>query len=111
MRGLKKNLEAVSKQNKSLQEAKFGSSDDDDESKSYEKDMASLNEEIKKLKLKLKEKKGEVKEAEAKALAAKTQSEGLTLKYERLLEDNKHLLGQVQSGDIGVSRSEGKKNT
>jgi B-cell receptor-associated protein 31 len=110
MRGLKKNLEAVSKQNKSLQEAKFGSSDDD-ESKSYEKDMASLNEEIKKLKLKLKEKKGEVKEAEAKALAAKTQSEGLTLKYERLLEDNKHLLGQVQSGDIGVSRSEGKKNT
>jgi transcriptional antiterminator Rof (Rho-off) len=47
--------------------------------------------EIKKLKLKLKEKKGEVKDAEAKALAAKTQSEGLTLKYERLLEDNKHL--------------------
>lgn len=107
MRGLKKNLEAVSKQNKSLQEAKFGSSDDD-ESKPYQKDIASLNEEIKKLKLKLKEKKGEVKDAEAKALAAKTHSEGLTLKYDRLLEDNKHLLDQVQSGDIAVS---GKKNT
>lgn len=107
MRGLKKNLEAVSKQNKSLQEAKFGSSDDD-ESKPYQKDIASLNEEIKKLKLKLKEKKGEVKDAEAKAQAAKTQSEGLALKYDRLLEDNKHLLDQVQSGDIAVS---GKKNT
>lgn len=107
MRGLKKNLEAVSKQNKSLQEAKFGSSDDD-ESKPHQKDIASLNEEIKKLKLKLKEKKGEVKDAEAKALAAKTHSEGLTLKYDRLLEENKHLLDQVQSGDIAVS---GKKNT
>ncbi|KAM0835478.1 hypothetical protein ACQ4PT_062907 [Festuca glaucescens] len=110
MRGLKKNLEAVSKQNKTLEEAKFGGSDDD-ESKPYQKDIASLNEEIKKLKLKLKEKKGEVKDAEAKALAAKTHSEGLTLKYDRLLEDNKHLLDQVQSGDIVVSRSEGKKNT
>ncbi|CAM0910560.1 unnamed protein product [Alopecurus aequalis] len=113
IRGLKKNLEAVSKQNKTLQEGKFGSSDDDDddESKPHKKDIASLNEEIKKLKLQLKEKKKDVKDAEAKALAAKTQSEGLMLKYDRLLEDNKHLLDQVQSGDIAVSRSEGKKNT
>lgn len=108
IRGLKKNLEAVSKKNKSLEEAKSG---DSDESKPYQKDIASLNEEIKKLKLKLKEKKEVVKDAESKALAAKTQSEGLTLKYDRLLEDNKHLHDQLQSGDIAVSRSEGKKNT
>ena len=68
MRGLKKNLEAVSKQNKTFEEAKFGSSDDDDddESKPYQKDIASLNEEIKKLKLKLKEKTKDVKDAEGK---------------------------------------------
>jgi B-cell receptor-associated protein 31 len=102
MRGLKKNLEAVSKQNKALEEAKSVSSDDD-ESKASQKDIAALNEEVKKLKLKLKGKKEEIKDAEAKAVAAKTQAEGLALKYDRLLEDNKHLHDQLQS--------EGKKDT
>ncbi|KAL5199392.1 hypothetical protein ABZP36_020595 [Zizania latifolia] len=77
IRGLKKNLDEVSKQNKALEEAKLlGRSD---ESNPYKKDIASLNEEIQKLKLKLKEKADKVKDAEAKALAAQKQSEGLQL--------------------------------
>lgn len=107
MRGLKKNLEAVSKQNKTLEEARSGKSD---ESKPHHNDMASLNEEIKKLKLQLKEKAQEAKDAEAKAVAAQTQSEGLARKYDSLLEDNKHLHEQLQSGGIPLSRSDGKKN-
>lgn len=108
MRGLKKNLEAVSKQNKTLEEVKLVTSDG---SKPYQKDIASLNEEIKKLRLQLKEKADEVKDAEARAVAAQTQSEGLMLKYDRLLEDKKHLHDQLQSGDIALSHSDGKKNT
>lgn len=108
IRGLKKNLEAVSKQNKTLEEAKHGRSN---ESKPYQEDIASLNEEIKKLKLQLKEKAEEAKNAEAKALAAQKQSEGQSLRYDRLLEDNKHLRDQLQSADSTLSRSDGKKNT
>ncbi|KAG8075746.1 hypothetical protein GUJ93_ZPchr0006g42008 [Zizania palustris] len=62
IRGLKKSMDAVSKQNKTLEEAKLlGRSD---ESNPYKKEIASLNEEIQKLKLKLKEKADKVKEPE-----------------------------------------------
>ncbi|KAF0904846.1 hypothetical protein E2562_037909 [Oryza meyeriana var. granulata] len=105
IRGLKRNLEAASKQNKTLEE---GSSDD---SKPYPKDIASLNEEIKKLKRQLQEKVNEANNAEAKALAAQKQSEGLMLEYNRLVEDNKHLHDQLQSADHTLSRSDGKKKT
>ncbi|XP_015693899.1 B-cell receptor-associated protein 31 [Oryza brachyantha] len=94
IRGLKRNLEAVSKQNKSFEEAKVLESSD--ESKPYQKDIASLNEEIKKLKRQLKEKSNEAKDAEAKAQAAQKQSEGLMLEYNRLVEDNKNLHDQLQ---------------
>uniref|UniRef100_A0A0D3GGJ3 Endoplasmic reticulum transmembrane protein n=1 Tax=Oryza barthii TaxID=65489 RepID=A0A0D3GGJ3_9ORYZ len=109
VRGLKRNLEAASKLNKTLDEAKLlGSSD---ESKTYQKDIASLNEEIKKMKRQLKEKANEAKDAEAKALAAQKQSEGLMIEYNHLVEDNKHLHDQLESVDLTVSRSDGKKNT
>ncbi|KAL6640180.1 hypothetical protein ACP70R_022029 [Stipagrostis hirtigluma subsp. patula] len=102
LRGFKKNLEAVSKHNKMLEEARHGISE---ETKKYQKEIAALNEEMKKLKLQVQEKTEEVHVAEDKAHAIQKQSEGLLLEYDRLLEDNQHLREQLQSIDLRLSSS------
>ncbi|CAN6231479.1 unnamed protein product [Urochloa humidicola] len=96
LRGFKKNLEAASKHNKMLEEAKLGISE---ETKKYKEEIATLNKEMKKLKLHAQEKTEEVHVAEDKALAIQKQSEGLLIEYDRLLEDNQHLRIQLQSID------------
>ncbi|PUZ75335.1 hypothetical protein GQ55_1G153400 [Panicum hallii var. hallii] len=102
LRAFKKNLEAVSKHNKMLEEAKHGISE---ETKKYQEDIATLNKEMKKLKLQVQEKTEEVHVAEDKALAIQKQSEGLLIEYDRLLEDNQHLRIQLQSIDLKLSSS------
>ncbi|CAN6244165.1 unnamed protein product [Urochloa humidicola] len=102
LRGFKKNLEAVSKHNKMLEEAKLGISE---EAKKYQEEIAILNNEMKKLKLQVQEKTVEVHVAEDKALAIQKQSEGLLIEYDRLLEDNQHLRIQLQSIDLRLSSS------
>ncbi|CAN6238023.1 unnamed protein product [Urochloa humidicola] len=102
LRGFKKNLEAVSKHNKMLEEAKLGISE---ETKKYQEEIATLNKEMKKLKLQVHEKTEEVHVAEDKALAIQKQSEGLLIEYDRLLEDNQHLRIQLQSIDLRLSSS------
>ncbi|CAL5022264.1 unnamed protein product [Urochloa decumbens] len=102
LRGFKKNLEAVSKHNKMLEEAKLGISE---ERKNYQEEIATLNKEMKKLKLQVQEKTEEVHVAEDKALAIQKQSEGLLIEYDRLLEDNQHLRIQLQSIDLRLSSS------
>ncbi|XP_062218925.1 uncharacterized protein LOC133918856 [Phragmites australis] len=102
LRGFKKNLEAISKHNKMLEEAKLGISE---ETKKYQEEIATLNEEMKKLKLQVQEKTEEVHVAEDKALAIQKQSEGLLTEYDRLLEDNQHLREQLQSIDLKLPSS------
>lgn len=100
LRGLKKNVEAVTKHNKMLEEAKHGRSE---ETKKYQEEIGALNEDMKKLKLQVQEKTEEVHVAEDKALAIRKQSESLLLEYDRLLEDNQHLREQLQSIDHRLS--------
>jgi B-cell receptor-associated protein 31 len=102
LRGFKKNLEAVSKHNKTLEEAKLGISE---ETKKYQEEIAALNKEMKKLRLQVHEKTEEVHVAEDKALATKKQSEGLLIEYDHMLEDNQHLREQLQSLELRLSRS------
>lgn len=102
LRGFKKNLEAVSKHNNMLEEAKVGISE---ETKKYQEEIANLNKEMDKLKLQVQEKTEEVHVAEDKALAIQKQSEGLLIEYDRLLEDNQHLRIQLQSIDLRLSSS------
>ncbi|RCV06204.1 hypothetical protein SETIT_1G144500v2 [Setaria italica] len=102
LRGFKKNLEAVSKHNNMLEEAKVGISE---ETKKYQEEIANLNKEMNKLKLQVQEKTEEVHVAEDKALAIQKQSEGLLIEYDRLLEDNQHLRIQLQSIDLRLSSS------
>jgi B-cell receptor-associated protein 31 len=97
LRGFKKNLEAVIKHNKTLEEAKLGISEG---MKKYQEEIATLNEEMKKLKLQVHEKTEEVHVAEDKALAIQKQSEGLLIEYDHLLEDNQHLREQLQSLEL-----------
>ncbi|KAG8070589.1 hypothetical protein GUJ93_ZPchr0006g44668 [Zizania palustris] len=102
LRGLKKNVEAVSKHNKMLEESKHGRSE---ETKKYQEEIAALNEDMKKLKLQVQEKTEEVNVAEDKAIAIRKQSESLLLEYDRLLEDNQHLREQLRSIDLRLSSS------
>ncbi|XP_010926189.1 uncharacterized protein [Elaeis guineensis] len=107
LRGLRKSMEAVMKQNRALEETKNGGSDD---LKSRDKETTDLNEQIKQLKLELDAISKEAKAAEANATALGKQSEGLLQEYDRLLEDNKNLRNQLQSIDLRLSHSDSKKN-
>jgi len=98
----KKDLEAVRKHNKMLEETKHGNSED---AKKYQEEIAILNKEMKKLKLQVQEKIEEVHVAEDKALTIQKQSEGLLIEYDRLLEDNQHLRDQLMSIDLKLSSS------
>ncbi|XP_019704482.1 uncharacterized protein [Elaeis guineensis] len=107
LRGLRKNMEAVMKQNRALEETKSGGSD---ELKLRDKEITYLNEQIKQLNLKLESSTKEAKAAEANATALRKQSEGFLLEYDRLLEDNQNLRNQLQSIDLRLSQSDSKKN-
>lgn len=102
LRRFKKDLEAVRKHNKMLEETKHGNSE---EAKKYQEEIATLNKEMKKLKLQVQEKTEEVHVSEDKALAIQKQSEGLLTEYDRLLEDNQHLRTQLLSIDRRLSNS------
>ncbi|KAJ8475754.1 hypothetical protein OPV22_019481 [Ensete ventricosum] len=106
LRGLRKSMEAVLKQNRVLEEAKTGGSS---EVKAMDGMIASLNEQIKQLKSESEDRLQEAKAAEARAAALKKQSEDLLLEYDRLLEDNQNLRNQLNSIDNRLSFSEGKK--
>ncbi|XP_020087718.1 B-cell receptor-associated protein 31-like [Ananas comosus] len=101
LRGLRKNMEAVMKQNRVLEEAKSGSSEE----------IGSLKEQIEKLKAESETKSEEVKAAQASARALKKQSEGFLLEYDRLLEENQNLREQLQSIDLLLSHSDSKKQS
>ena len=89
------------KQNRVLEEAKSGSSEE----------IGSLKEQIEKLKAESETKSEEVKAAQASARALKKQSEGFLLEYDRLSEENQNLREQLQSIDLLLSHSDSKKQS
>ncbi|KAF8410739.1 hypothetical protein HHK36_003276 [Tetracentron sinense] len=107
LRVLRKNMEAVKKQNRGFEGSKMGGSE---ELKALEEDMAKLRTKVKQLESECMTKVKEAKAAEANAVALRKQSEGFLLEYDRLLEDNQNLRGQLQSIDRKLSRSDSKKN-
>ncbi|XP_057527335.1 uncharacterized protein LOC130806329 isoform X1 [Amaranthus tricolor] len=96
LRLLRKTMEAVKKQSRSLDDAKNGSSEE----------LASLKAMIKTLESECAAKTDELKVAESKSEALEKQSEGLLLEYDRLLEDNQSLRSQLQE----IRHFYGKKN-
>ncbi|KAJ3694467.1 hypothetical protein LUZ60_009947 [Juncus effusus] len=106
LRSLRKSVDSVTKQNRALEESKNGGSE---ELKSHQTEIANLKSEIQKLKSQLNAKDEEVKTAEANSLALRKQSEGLLMEYDRVLEDNQNLKSQLQSIDLRLSHSDGKK--
>ncbi|TVU18541.1 hypothetical protein EJB05_34646 [Eragrostis curvula] len=108
LRTMKKNMEAITKQSRTLEEAKLGGAE---EVQGYQKEIASLKEQVQVLKSQSQAKTEELKTAEANTVALQKQSEGLLLEYERLIAENEELRNQLQSIDRRVSHSDGKKNS
>ncbi|KAH0453456.1 hypothetical protein IEQ34_017780 [Dendrobium chrysotoxum] len=108
LRGLRKSMEAVMKQNRALEEAKSGGSD---EIKTRDKEIAKLNEQIQQLKTENEKQLKELNAAEANTTALRKQSEGFLIEYDRLLEDNQNLRNQLQSIDLTLSHSDSKKHS
>lgn len=101
-------MEAAMKQNRALEEAKNGSSED---IKAKEKEVSDLTAKIKQLEMDSEERLKEAKAAEANAFALKRQSESFLLEYDRMLEENQNLRNQLQSIDLMLSHSDNKKNS
>ncbi|XP_043690242.1 uncharacterized protein LOC122640997 [Telopea speciosissima] len=108
LRLLRKDMEAVKKQNRGFEDGKNGISE---EMKALENEVTTLREKVKHLETECETKTKEAKAGEANAMALKKQSEGFLLEYDRLLEDNQNLRNQLQSVDRRLSRSDSKKNT
>ncbi|KAI0496613.1 hypothetical protein KFK09_022933 [Dendrobium nobile] len=108
LRGLRKSMEAVMKQNRALEEAKSGGSD---EIKTRDKEIAKLNEQVQQLETENEKKLKELKAAEANTTALRKQSEGFLIEYDRLLEDNQNLRNQLHSIDLTLSHSDSKKHS
>ncbi|KAL9392814.1 hypothetical protein Peur_016734 [Populus x canadensis] len=105
LRMRRKSMEAVKKQNRSFEDGKV------EETKALETEVSTLQEKLKQLQSELEVKSKEVSTSEANAAALSKQSEGFLLEYDRLLEENQNLRSQLQSMDLGLSRSTSKKNT
>ncbi|XP_011046959.1 PREDICTED: B-cell receptor-associated protein 31-like [Populus euphratica] len=105
LRMRRKSMEAVKKQNRSFEDGKV------EETKALETEVSTLQEKLKQLQSELEVKTKEVNTSEANAIALSKQSEGFLLEYDRLLEENQNLRSQLQSMDLGLSRSTSKKNT
>ncbi|CAL4899855.1 unnamed protein product [Urochloa decumbens] len=108
LRTMKKNMEAVTKQSRTLEEAKVGGAE---EIQGYQKEIASLKEQVEMLKNQSQKKTEELKTAEANSVALQKQSEGLLMEYDRLIAENGGLRNQLQSIDLRTSHSDGKKNS
>ncbi|KAH7682502.1 B-cell receptor-associated protein 31 [Dioscorea alata] len=108
LRTSRKTMEAAMKQNRALEEAKNGSSED---IKAKEKEVSDLTAKIKQLEMDSEERLKEAKAAEANAFALKRQSESFLLEYDRMLEENQNLRNQLQSIDLMLSHSDNKKNS
>jgi B-cell receptor-associated protein 31 len=108
LRTMTKNMEDVTKQRRTLEEAKLGSTE---EIQGYQKEVASLKEQVQELQNQSQEKTERLKTAEANSVALQKQSEGLLLEYDRLIAENRALRDQLQSIDIRLSHSDGKKNS
>lgn len=92
----RKNMDAIKKQNRIMENGNNGSQD---EVKALEGELTTLKDKIEHLKSELDEKTKEASDAEANATALKKQSEDFLLEYDRLLEDNQNLRAQLQSSD------------
>ena len=102
----RKNMEAVRKQSQGFENGKNGAAK---EIKALEEEMTTLKANVKRLQSELEAKIKEASNADANALALKKQSEGFLLEYDRLLEENQHLRGQLKSLDRQSSHSDIKK--
>ncbi|KAK0579656.1 hypothetical protein LWI29_029385 [Acer saccharum] len=109
LRILRKSMEAVKKQTRSLEDGKAAGSLE--EIKVLEEEVTTLLEKSKKLEKEIETKKKEVNVAELSAVALRKQSEGFLLEYDRLLEENQNLRSSLQSLDWRASHSKSKKNT
>ncbi|KAK2644530.1 hypothetical protein Ddye_019725 [Dipteronia dyeriana] len=109
LRILRKSMEAVKKQTRSLEDGKAAGTSE--EIKVLEEEVTTLLEKSKKLEKEIETKKKEVNVAEVSAVALRKQSEGFLLEYDRLLEENQNLRSSLQSLDWRASRSKSKKNT
>jgi len=107
LRTMKKNMEAVTKQSRTLEEAKLGGME---EIQGYQKEIASLKQQVQMLKDQSQKKTEELKTAEANSVALQKQSEGLLMEYDRLIAENGDLRNQLQSIDLRMSHSDWKKN-
>jgi B-cell receptor-associated protein 31 len=105
---MKKNMEAVTKQSRVLEEAKLGGAE---ETQGYQKKIDSLNEEMQLLKQQSVSKTEKLKTAERNTLALQKQSEGLLTEYERLIAENEELREKLQTLELRLSNSDSKKNT
>ncbi|OEL20536.1 hypothetical protein BAE44_0018445 [Dichanthelium oligosanthes] len=108
LRTMKKNMEAVTKQSRTLEEAKLGGME---EIQGYQKEIASLKEQVEMLKNQSQKTTEKLKTAEANSMALQKQSEGLLIEYDRLIGENSDLRNQLQSIDLRMSHSDGKKNS
>ncbi|GJM94970.1 hypothetical protein PR202_ga11658 [Eleusine coracana subsp. coracana] len=108
IRTMKKNMEAITKQSRTLEEAKHGGAE---ELQGYQKEIAGLKEQVEVLKRQSQAKAEELKTAEANSVALEKQSEGLLTEYDRLITENEELRKQLQSMDRHTSHSDGKKNS
>ncbi|XP_066366015.1 uncharacterized protein [Miscanthus floridulus] len=108
LRTMTKNMEDVTKQSRTLEEATLGSTK---EIQGYQKEVASLKEQVQELQNQSQEKTERLKTAEANSVALQKQSEGLLLEYDRLIAENRDLRDQLQSIDIRLSHSDRKKNS
>lgn len=108
LRAMKKNMEAVTKQSRVLEETKLGETE---EIQGYQKKIDSLNEQVQVLKHQSESQTEELKTAENNNLALRKQSEGLLTEYERLIAENEELRNKLQTMELRFSRSDSKKNT
>ncbi|KAL0542929.1 hypothetical protein IC582_018010 [Cucumis melo] len=104
----RKGMEAIKKQSRALEDGKVSKSE---EIKALEEERTTLETKLKQLESELDSKTKDVTASEANVVALRKQSEGLLLEYDRLLEENQNLRGQLQSVERRLSRSGSKKNS
>lgn len=101
-------MEAIKKQSRAMEDGKVSKSE---EIKALEEERTTLQTKLKQLETELDSKTNDATTSEANVVALRKQSEGLLLEYDRLLEENQNLRGQLQSVDRRLSRSGSKKNS
>ncbi|MED6182636.1 hypothetical protein PIB30_030373 [Stylosanthes scabra] len=107
LRVLRKAMEAAKKQNRSFEEGKTTSSE---EQKALMEEIAVMRPKVKQLESECEAKGSRVKTLEGEVEALKKQSEGLLLEYDRLLEDNQNIRSQLESISKSSSHVDNKKS-